>query len=129
MPRNKQADIVRKRVRQAACLLCLFVSGSLLAPLAHYSFMVISDAYAPLDAQTHPPHHHHSEDQGTGYQVAQTHFMCQYADLFANFNATEHVQTLALDAPVHPEALLVFAQHIVSKQGIRFFQSRAPPLR
>lgn len=128
----------------AAALLLAFVVGSLAAPLSHYLFMALSDAYPPFQEevvhQDSAAHHeapsghatHHATapsllEEGSAFSSAHNHQFCDYADLFATFAATglqDNSNTLELDF----EAFRVEHHQMLHAQFYALYNSRAPPI-
>lgn len=147
-----------KREQIASILLLTFVLGSQFAPLSHYLFMAISDAYPPFQESAT---HHQVEDEGisrhgehgiqhTGTQHAghhapqpksiddqpeegylspvHDHVYCEYADLFATFAATS--PDVVSEMPVEFAEVVSLGQEEVFVSVISAHtQSRAPPVQ
>lgn len=133
-----------RRIKYSAwILLSCFVVGSLVAPAAHYAFMMGSDVYgigdhSPAHAIAHGPHtpdtHHHAlpvdakASDARASDADKQHLECEYADLFATFVA---------DGPADlPYTDVVFADEVVAHHAFQVpivllpapFQQRGPPI-
>jgi len=85
-------DHVRRR--SAAWLAVWFVLGTIAAPLSHYTWMAVSDAYAT------PMHHAMGTMHGeTVASVAPDHVTCNYDEIFATAHSVD------VDTPSAPEPL------------------------
>lgn len=120
--------------------LATFLAGSIVAPFSHYIFMATSDFHAAMEVQTtgHEDHHqpagHHAPTHHASYgqqALASTqapfHYVCEYADLFANFVAShpdeaDHFNDLNY-AILVSDCVEVF----YTEQSLRI-QPRAPPV-
>lgn len=134
-----------KRDIAALSLLFTFVVGSLAAPLSHYLFMALSDAYPPFQEEvahhqsathhdepaSHATHHHEAAssllEDGTTYSSAHHHQFCEYADLFATFAAT-HYQDTAGPFELDFEVAHVEHDQVLHARSYALFNSRAPPI-
>ena len=109
-------------------LLLTFVVGSQLAPLSHFLFMVVSDYYADLGQQSaHAAHIHHAPTKhGVNLTEHNSHFECDYFDLFATFAATS--VKAATTTYVHTfEAVFAEKDEVIVRIKFASTQSRAPP--
>ncbi len=117
-------------------MLLTLVVGSLLAPSAHYAFMLFSDLYGLNDVEGHHDHGM-SQQPATAYigvSGVQAHdgdnksIECDYADLFATFAASSPPLIAALPAPPLKQVLLgSVIEAPVSQQFLPFHQ-RGPPI-
>lgn len=140
-----------KRDIVALCLLLTFVVGSQLAPLSHYVFMAVSDAYAPHEetagheletnhasSSSHHGSSHDLEDaeavteprlpiEGPAFSSVHDHLLCDYADLFATFAATDiEVTERILDLTFLSISFEI--NEIIVADAQTLHHSRAPPL-
>ena len=90
MPRQS----VHIRRRAAAWLAAFFILGTIVSPLAHYTWMEVSDAYAS------PMHHAgHSHDGPAVAEVAAEHVTCKYDEIFATADSVD-VESSAAELPL-----------------------------
>ncbi len=131
--------MISQAKQSAYILLVTFVVGSLFAPASHYAFMMLHDAY-DLDGHHVMVSGHHGEmDQATQgkhisraqgawmYDAGPSHFICEYAALFATFAATEVTTVASLAAPRLQRILAESPTQAPFVHTLVPFSQRGPP--
>ncbi|NBW93778.1 MAG: hypothetical protein EBR20_05345 [Bacteroidetes bacterium] len=112
------------RTHSALLLLIILVSGGVLSPLAHYSWMAASHHFEPVDsASGHMTHGHQPADE----TVSTFHVSCDYDSLFGTHHATPSAETSAL-GPASCDELTSHIQEREPEHDTPFsLRPRGPP--